>query len=207
MRLVKVNGTGVDVNVFQFDYYMQWAAIFMNRHGHVYARYGSRRENKNQDESLMSLAGIRSVMKRVLEAHKGDADRNPANTAAPRYAETLAKVPEKMRSGAQCMHCHHILVHGRGELPSYFQKAPNLPPPETLGMSLDVNLGNVVRSVEPGGRAATAGIVANDEILSVNGVPAYSSADLSWLLYTRRANEPIKVEFSRGKEKRQATLP
>ncbi len=205
MRLVKVNGTGVDVNLFQFDFYAMWQAFFLNPHGHIYARYGMRREKMNQDESLMSLAGLKTVMKRVLEAHPKEADRKPA-APVPRLAETLAKVPETMRTGKACMHCHHILAYGRSELPSFFDRPPNLPPPESLGMTLDKNRGNVVRSVDPAGAAARAGLKEDDELLSAEGTPIYSAADLSWLLYSRRGRQPIKAWILRGKATQEVTL-
>jgi membrane-associated protease RseP (regulator of RpoE activity) len=180
----------------------------MNSHGHVYARYGSRRPKKAQDESLMSVAGLRAVMRKVLEAHATGRDLKPASPAAsPRLAESFVSVPPEMKSGAKCIHCHHVWVYGQKERPRFpAWRSPEIPLPEKIGLTLDVDRGNVVRSVDPEGAAAKAGIRENDVVTAVNGVPVYSAADLSWFMVLR-GKEEMKVDFLRGAEKKEAVLP
>ncbi len=149
---------GIDVNLFQFDYFMSWAAIFMNEHGHVYARYGMRAPKKNQDESLMSHAGLQAVMTQVLATHKTDGNKKPP-ASKPLLAENLREMPKDLSSGKKCMHCHHAYQFGNKEMPDFLRRSyPDLPLPESIGLTLDIDLGNVVKSVTADGKAAQAGI-------------------------------------------------
>lgn len=197
---------GVDVNLFQFDYYMTWCAFFLNEHGHVYARYGVRQPKKDQDDSLMSKAGLQAVMKSVLDTHKAQFNKKPPPTKRL-LAESLTKMPKNMGSGKKCIHCHHVYQYGKNELASHFRKRnPDQPPPESIGMTLDIDLANVVKSVVPNGRAAKAGIQAGDRILTINGQSIYSAADISWLLFKLGRNPTLSVKFSRKGVKKAVKL-
>jgi len=167
VRLTKLNG--VDVNLFQFDYFMTWCAFFLNEHGHVYARYGLRKPTKNQDESLMSKAGLQAVMTSVLETHKAQSNKKPPPTKRL-LAESLKKMPADMSSGKKCIQCHHVYEYGQNDLAEHFRKGyPEQPPPESIGLTLDIDLANVVQAVVPNGQAAKAGIQAGDRLLTING--------------------------------------
>ncbi len=204
-----MNGTGVDLNLFKFDYWGTWACFFLNAHGHVYARYGLRKNKESQDESLMSLAGLRGVMKQALDAHQKDPGRRPdPPLGPPLLPESFASVPADMRSGKSCMHCHHVWIYGDKERPRPFTWAsPEIPLPERVGLTLDLDRGNVVTAVQPDSPAARAGIQPKDRIVSMNGTAVYSAADLSWVLNLLPKGGSIKVELQRGTSKAEATLP
>lgn len=203
-----MNGTGVDLNLFQFDYWGTWACFFLNAHGHVYARYGLRKNKEAQDESQMSVAGLRGVMARVLEAHAKEKDRKPAGPApAPLLPESLKAAPADMKSGEKCMHCHHVWVYGERERPRPFSwKSPEIPLPERIGLLLDLDAGNVVSEVKADSPAARAGIEAKDRILTMNGTPVYSGADVSWVVNLLPKGQTVKVGIARGRETRELTL-
>ena len=102
-----MNGAGVDLNLFQFDYDLTWAAFFMNHHGHIYARYGTRKEVAA--ESMMSETGLKVVMQKVLAAHAANPDLKPTGLKQPVLApESFKSLPPKLKSGQQCMHCHQV---------------------------------------------------------------------------------------------------
>ncbi len=198
---------GIDVNLFPFDYYATWYAFFMNEHGHVYARYGMRKPKKNQDESMMSDTGLRTVMTNVLAAHKDDAKTTPP-AWKPKLAETLEKMPAKMRSGQSCIHCHHAHEYGRNEMADYFRtrKYTEVPLPDRIGLTFDVDTANVVKSVAPRSLADKAGIKEKDRIVKVDDTRVYSGADLSWLMFKLDAKQITTVEFMRGDEKKTVKL-
>ena len=82
-----MNGAGVDLNLFEFDYDLTWSAFFMNHHGHIYGRYGTRKEVAA--ESMMSETGLKVVMQKVLDAHAADPDKKPtAKKRAPLAPES-----------------------------------------------------------------------------------------------------------------------
>ncbi len=203
-----MNGTGVDLNLFQFDYWGTWAAFLLNQHGHVYARYGVRKNKESQDESLMSLAGLRTAMAQALEAHQKEGDRKPAAPpAAPLLPESFSAAPADMRSGKTCMHCHHVWIYGEKERPRPFKWAsPEIPLPERVGLTLDRDLGNVATAVAPDSAAARAGIQPKDRITAMNGTAIYSAADVSWVINLLPKGQSIQVSLLRGAAKTEVTL-
>ena len=62
-----IDMSNVDIANFQFDYDLVFAVMFMNGHGRVYSRYGSR--TPWNSESRVSLAGLQYTMRQVLEHH------------------------------------------------------------------------------------------------------------------------------------------
>jgi membrane-associated protease RseP (regulator of RpoE activity) len=148
-------------------------------------------------EGMMSLAGLRKVMKAALEAHKTGADRKPA-ASTPRLADSFESLPPDLKSGKNCMHCHQVWDHMRkGMDPAAAKKEvlETYPLPENLGFTLDIDLGNVVKFVDPKGPAAKAGLKAKDEVAAVNGTPVYSAADFSWALQNLKGNS-IDIELA-----------
>jgi hypothetical protein len=205
VRIVRLNGAGIDLSLFQFDYDLTWAAIFMNAHGATYARYGTRRDTNA--EGMLSLPGLKRVMEKVLEAHKTGASRKPA-ASTPKMADSFASLPPDLKSGKNCMHCHQIYDHQRKESPAAFDKKKTqelYPLPENLGMTFDRDLGNVVESVDAKGAAAKAGVKEKDEILTLNGTPVYSAGDASWALQNHKSGA-VKLELKRGAERKTVTV-
>ncbi len=197
---------GIDVNLFQFDYFASWSAFFMNQHGHTYARYGMRESGKNQNENLMSKEGFRVVMTQILETHKTEGNKKPP-PSKPLLAESLRAMPKDLSSGKKCIHCHHAYQFGNKEMPDFLRRSyPDLPSPESLGMTLDIDLANVVKSVTANSKAAKAGIQVKDRILAINGMRIYSAADVSWLLYQLAPSPILTIELERGGVKKTVKL-
>jgi len=203
-----MNGTGVDLNLFKFDYWGTWACFFTNQHGHIYGRYGLRKNKEPQDETYMTLAGLRNVMKQALDAHKKEADRKPEPALGqPLLPESFAAAPADMKSGKTCMHCHHVWIYGERERPRPFSwTSPEIPTPERVGLTLDLTTGNLVTAVQPDSAAARAGIQPKDRIAAMNGVAIHSAADLAWVINLLPKGQSVRVELVRGTSKIEATL-
>jgi hypothetical protein len=63
----QVEMKGVDLSQFQFDYDLNWAAMFLNADGTVYARYGT--QSAEGPDAYNSIEGLANTMQRVLELH------------------------------------------------------------------------------------------------------------------------------------------
>jgi hypothetical protein len=53
---------------FEFDYDLNWAAMFINADGTVYARYGT--QSAAGPDAYNSIEGLERTMRRVLELHE-----------------------------------------------------------------------------------------------------------------------------------------
>jgi S1-C subfamily serine protease len=65
------------------------------------------------------------------------------------------------------------------------------PIPEQIGLELDLDDGLLVNAVRENSPAAEAGIQAGDELVTLNGQPLVSMADVQWVLHTA----PPQVEL------------
>ena len=57
----QVEMKGVDLSLFQFDFDLNWAAMFINAGGVVYARYGT--QSADGPDAFNSLEGLENTMK------------------------------------------------------------------------------------------------------------------------------------------------
>lgn len=205
VRVRVVRMQGVDFNLFQFDFDLTWAAFFMNAHGHVYARYGARKDRN--PEGLMSVEGFKAVARKALEIHGTEKDVKP-EPAAPKTHESLRSLPANLKSGKNCMHCHQVFDYLRKDDPGFDRRQATevYPLPDNLGMTFDPALGNVVASVDPRGAAAKAGVKAKDAVVAINGVRVLSAGDASWALHNAAKADPIKVQLARGAERREVSV-
>lgn len=191
----QVEMKGVDLSQFQFDYDLNWAAMFINADGTVYARYGT--QSAAGPDAYNSIEGLRNTMLRVLELHKN----YPANAAelknkrgADKPYKTALEMPglpnkEKFRQATQrgnCIHCHNIHDAENQQL----QDSGGLnhdalwryPLPENIGLTIDPVSGIRIAAVEPGSPAERAGLKAGEVVTHVNGQAITSIADIQWVL-------------------------
>jgi S1-C subfamily serine protease len=83
-----------------------------------------------------------------------------------------------------------------GEIDRSIQQAYNLP----------VDHGVIVQEVQPGGPAATAGILANDIIVSIDGRETRSINDLRRVLFEKTPGDRVGVEVVRGSGRKTFTV-
>lgn len=222
-----VQGNGMDLSLFQFDYDMSFAVFFLNADRTIYGRYGTRSKKPKEAHTDISLEGLAESMKATLALHK----KFPANRsalAAKTGPKALFAVPEKMPAlkekfrselaqgdkktiSRSCIHCHQIRDAERSH---YFTAGKPLPPevlfpwpmPEVVGLAFDRKKRGTLRSVDSDSPAAKAGLKAGDEILKINGQPIVSMADVQWILHNAKNQSKLQIDLRRASKLSSATL-
>jgi hypothetical protein len=198
VRLTRI--TGVDLPLFDFDYDLTWAALFLSADGTVYGRYGSR--DARSADGRMSLAGLRYALQAALAAHRLHAGKAAAaGGRAPLLAEDFPEAKALLIRGA-CVHCHQVNEFRREQMQASGRWRRDLawayPLPENVGLTLEVDRGNRVRSVTPGSAARRAGFRPGDVLSTINGTAVASTADAQYGLNRAPENGTIPVTWTRG---------
>jgi len=196
VSLRQVEMKDVDLSQFQFDYDLNWAAMFINFDGTVYGRYGT--QSAQGADAYNSILSLEKAMLRVLSLHR-NYPRNKAElvpkkgTAKPyRTALQMPGLPNKEKYAGttarnNCIHCHNIHdaeydhTFSTGKFTEEFLW--RYPLPDNLGIRVDPKDGQVVGKVQPRSPAAIAGVRPSQRILRANGQPIISIADLQWVLH------------------------
>lgn len=196
VSLRQVEMKGVNLSQFQFDYDLNWAAMFIHPDGTVYGRYGT--QSAEGTDAYNSIPSLEKAMRRVLSLHR----KYPENQAelapkkgAPKPYRTALEMPGLPNKGKyagttarnNCIHCHnvhdaeydHALATGKFTEKFLWR----YPLPDNLGIHVDPRDGQIVEEVQPRSPAATAGIRPGQRILRANGQPIISIADLQWVLH------------------------
>ncbi len=198
---------GVDLNVFDFDYDLTWAAFFMNAEGKIYGRFGGR--DAGSPDKYLTLAGLKHALREALAAHRRDPKAKPAAEAMP--SQTVEQYPaaKRMKPNA-CIHCHMVYGFRREErMESGKWRREEVwvyPLPENVGLTLDAEQGDRVKDVVEKGPAKSAGLRAGDVLKNVNGRPVASFADVQYALHRAPAKGPISVTWQRGGKTMTAEL-
>ena len=199
ISLRQVEMKGVDLSLFQFDYDLNWAGMFINADGVVYARYGT--QSTDGPDAYNSIAGLKNTMERVLKLHAA----YPANKVqlagkrgTPKPYKTAMEMPglENKQAYRQtthrnnCIHCHNIhdaenhKLHLEGKLTK--EKLWRYPFPENIGLNIDAVDGQRISKVQPNSPATRAGLKTGQRITHANDQPITSIADLQWVLHNLR---------------------
>jgi predicted metalloprotease with PDZ domain len=211
VRLPRVDN--LDLNVFEFDYDVTLMVFFLDERDRVYARYGGR-DAKGAD-SRHSLAGLRYTMESVLALHQRRQEAVDADDRLD-FAPKSQESPKYLRDGGArsfargCLHCHQVKEALNGEVrragkwdrESIFR----YPLPENLGLTLELDRGNVVKSVAEKTPAAAAGLQAGDVLRRLNGVPIHSFGDAQFALDRAPRTGPIDIAWQRDGKPRQDKL-
>lgn len=210
VRLIQANS--LDLTLFQYDYDISWSALFMNADGTIYGRYGSRKSSGPSSDNLLSLVALRKAAERALALHaaypgnreslQGKLGPRPAYRT-PRDIPGLHDKPPQASAQTHnsCIHCHMIKEYAlRAKWQAGQLTEDDLyvyPFPEQIGLSLDLEDGLTVRTVEPDSPAAAAGVKAGDHLESLGGQPLISLADVQWVLHHAPHNGTLPIEVSR----------
>jgi predicted metalloprotease with PDZ domain len=202
VRLTRIDGA--DLNLFEFDYDLTFMVFFLDAREKVYARYGGR-DARGPDE-LQSLAGLRYTMNSVLEMHRREGKAYaPRDKEGTRYARQLAGARTR-----RCLHCHQVREALNDELERAGRwdrsRVWRYPLPDNLGLTLEVDRGNVVKRVGPGTPAARAGLQAGDVLRRLNGVPIHSLADAQFALDRAEAKGAVGLAWERRGKEQTGTL-
>jgi hypothetical protein len=222
VRLVQANA--LDLSLFQFDYDLTFAAFFLNADKTLYGRFGSRSHHDDAQREI-SMEGFRKAMEGALALHA----QYPANQAALAGKQGRApkfKVPEEYPALAgkyqptldyegkvarSCLHCHQVREAERLLWRTQRQLVPDdvlypWPMPNAVGLALDPKEKAKVTRVQSGSAADQAGFQSGDEILSLNGQPLLSIADVQWVLHTAGEPAEVKAVIQRKKRRHPLTL-
>lgn len=215
--LVRItNMRGVDLRLFDFDFDLTWAAFFMNAQGYIYGRYGGR--NEQAAEAHLSLAGLKYAMQRALQVHRRASKRKaalvPLEPNEPAHAEQFPAA--KRLKERDCIHCHQVYDFRREAFTGDWRKARVwvYPPPENLGLIMNVDQGDLVQEVVAGSPAADAGLQSGDRLLWVlptagkEQITVASYADLQYALHRTPAEAPhVLLAWQRDGTEHQGRLP
>ncbi len=215
-----VHTKGLDLSLFQYDYDMSWAAMFLEADGTILGRYGTRvASGREKSDSHISLAGFRKAAERALALH----ENYPANRQQlagklgkkPEYAvpEEIPGLDERAKGTLKkenCIHCHMVREYAlRARWEAGKLSADDLkvfPMPERIGLTMDIDDGLLVKSVAEGSAAEEAGLEIGDELLSASGQPLVSLADIQWVLHTSPDESQLQATLKRGGQTLKKTV-
>jgi hypothetical protein len=207
VRVLQMNG--VDIGLFQFDYDLTFAAVFLNANEQIYSRYGGR--DHQSSDNRISLAGLKNTMREVLALH--EKQKRVSASPAPRKKmtpEDFPTVPPTLKAGGSCIHCHQVneFRWRADKLQGTFSKESlwGYPLPENVGLTLDVDRGNLVKAVAPDAAAHKAGLQAGDVLEMVNGVATISQADVQWGLFNAPVEGRFSIQFRRYGQPQTGTI-
>lgn len=200
MLLRLVNMRGVDLNVFDFDFDLTWAAFFLSADGRIYGRFGGR--DAESPDKYLTLAGLKYAMRQALATHEKAPRDRPAGGDKPAVTAEHYAAAKRMKAEA-CIHCHQVYDFRRDELRAARKWSLDdvwkmLPPlPDNVGLTLDPEQGNRVKVVGKDSPAARARLRPGDVLQTVNGQPVASFADVQYALHRAPAPGPIPVAWQR----------
>jgi hypothetical protein len=194
----------VNIAKYDFDFDLTWMGLFVAPDGTVLGRYGGR--DAESPQGKVSLKGLRYALEAALQIH-GERRQAPRDIAAvaPR---TIADYPGQSRlPPTACVHCHQVQEMHRDWLQSRGEwKLDRLwifPPPENLGLSLEIDRGNVVAKVAPKSAADRAGIRPGDVVHTIGRTRINSFADAQYALNLHESNNALDITWMRdGKEQK-----
>ena len=212
-----INANALDLSRFQFDFDLSFTTLIFNGDGTLYGRYGSWTHQKDPREEATD--GFRRALETALQIHRGY-PANKASLLGKQPKATPFKTPIDMptlrgkysrnldwegKVVASCVHCHQI---GDALRAVYRERQERIPPnlvypfpaPETIGLELSLDQVARVKAVVAGSVAAKAGLRPGDDIVSLDGQPLVSIADVSWALHCAPDAGGIPAEVRRGSE-------
>lgn len=185
----------MDLRRFAFDFDLTWYAFFLNADETIYGRYGGR--DASSAEARLSLKGLRYALDRALEAHQSPPNSRPLR-GKPQRAEGYAAAS----AHRGCIHCHNINEFRRADLMAAGkwdrESVWVYPLPENVGLTLEIDIGNRVKTVASRSAAEHAGLKAGDQVTKLNGFPVASFADASFALHEAKRSGSVPIEWSRG---------
>ena len=199
------NMRGVDLSIFDFDYDMQWCALMLTPAGEVLGRFGGR--DADTPAKYQTLPGLRHSLASALERFKaGDVAKLP-----PRMKMVAEDYPAaERRAENACIHCHHVYEFRRDYLQSKgewrLDEVWVYPQPENIGLTLDLNQGDRVVSVQPKSAAAKLGIKAKDRLTRINDIPIASIADVQFALHKAPKKGDVALVWQSESQEGKGTI-
>jgi len=196
--LLKIgNMRGLDLQLFDFDYDLTWAAMLFDDQGRVLGRFGGR--DAETPGKYHSLPALRYSLEQAWQ-------RFERSAALPAVAAPNKKIEDY--AGAQrftakaCFHCHNVAEFRREEKQAAGTWRKDevwvFPDSATLGFTLELDQGNKLREVHADSAAAKTGLKSGDALISIHGYATASIADVQYALHQAPATGTIEVRWQRG---------
>jgi hypothetical protein len=190
---------GADLRLFEFDYDLTWYCFFINADETIYGRYGGR--DASDPHGRISLKGLRFALESALEAHKSP-PKPIALTGTPVRVDNF---PAARRFKGGCIHCHNVNEFTRTDLKLAGKWERDsvwvYPLPENVGITLDVDQGNLIKAIKSDSPAAKIGVRAGDTLKTLNNIPVASFGDAIYALHKAPKVGSIPITWlSEGKE-------
>jgi serine protease Do len=210
-----INANALDLSLFQFDYDLSFSSIIFNGDGTVYGRYGSWTHQTNSLDK--DTEGLKKALEQAIAIHLLYPDnkqllKGKQGVAMP-VKDPLA-LPElagkyKLELDWQgkivqsCVHCHQVGDAMRAYYRAEKKSIPRewiypMPPPETIGMTLDPSQIAHVQSVTKGSIADRSGIKPGDDFIDMDRQPLISVADVAWVLHHAPESGLLPVRLTRN---------
>jgi S1-C subfamily serine protease len=178
----------------------------MNSHGKVYGRFGGR-DGKGPD-TRNTLEGLHFAMDAVLAEHRRSPTAKPDTPAkTPVYVENSPIAKAQYRG---CIHCHQVKEIQRADAIKAGtwnrESIYTYPLPENVGITLDLERGNLVNAVKAKSPAEKAGIKSGDLLRTLHRTPVHSFADASYGLHQAPLKGDFAVTFERAGKPHEGTL-
>ncbi|MBL8815550.1 MAG: thioredoxin family protein [Planctomyces sp.] len=223
VRVVSTNG--LDLSLFQYDTDQSFAAFMLNADRTIYGRFGTR-SHRTEWIGDVSLPGLAEALKGALELHatypavkeslKGKTGPEPLfarpelyPTLREKYKSTIDYSGDVVKS---CIHCHQIGDAQRDYYRHRNEPIPEevlypYPHPKSIGLVLDASKRATVTSVAAESLASHAGIHAGDQIVTMNGQPMLSMADVQWVLHSVPADGgTVPITYRRDEQTMETSL-
>lgn len=146
-------------------------------------------------------------MEKALEKYKAGV-KPTAERPKPVRAEEYKAA--KMRRGNECIHCHQVNEFRRADARAAGTWCRDdlwvYPLPENVGLTLELDRGDMVKSVAADSPVAKVGIKGGDRLVSLNGYPVASNADVQYALHKAPKSGAIPAEWVRGTNAMKGTL-
>ncbi|MDA1229563.1 MAG: Trx7/PDZ domain-containing (seleno)protein [Planctomycetota bacterium] len=211
----QVEMKGVDLSLFQFDHDLNWAGMFINSDGVVYARYGT--QSAEGSDAYNSIDGLINTMNRVLELHAAYPN-NKKELEGKRGTKSQSSALEmpglknpakyaQQTTRSNCIHCHNIHDAEHQQALEAGTYSPEMlgkyPLPDNIGLKIDRKSGIQVAEVHDKSAVAKAGIKVGEDIVRINGQRMTSIADMQWVFHhLPNTDTAITIECSdTGKHK------
>ena len=213
-----IQGNGIDLSLFQFDYDLTFAAFFMNADRTIYGRYGTRPDHNDPGQNI-SLQGFIASLEAALGIHgsypegkqalllkSGRKNLFPAPERYPSLRKFSPGIDYDGQVARSCIHCHQIstakhLIHRSSGKPFPEKALFVWPMPNVIGLELHPDHCATVKNVKPDSPAQRAGFKSGDDILALAGQPMLSTADLQWVLHNAGEEDRINAMVRRGGKK------
>jgi len=211
----QVEMKGVDLSLFQFDHDLNWAGMFINGDGVIYARYGT--QSSEGSDAYNSIEGLMRTMDRVLELHAGypanaaelKGKRGPDKPAASALEMPGLRNPAKyaqQTTRQNCIHCHNIHDAEHQHALDSGTYSPKMlwkyPLPDSIGLVIDRLSGIRISKVLPDSAATTARLQPDEDVVRMNGQRIASIADMQWVLHHLPFDDTqVELETSKSGKK------